>query len=85
MTIPVPAAPPPRRPLVPRELQVLQGIALGLSYAEIADHLNIARDTAGAHIRNLYRKLGATGGAHAVHIAYTAGVFTVAPRLEEVA
>jgi LuxR family maltose regulon positive regulatory protein len=46
--------------MTPRELQILQALADGLSNKEIARHLVISADTVKFHRRNLYRKLGAT-------------------------
>jgi LuxR family maltose regulon positive regulatory protein len=45
--------------MTPRELQILQALADGLSNKEIARHLVISADTVKFHRRNLYRKLGA--------------------------
>jgi DNA-binding CsgD family transcriptional regulator len=45
--------------MTPRELQILQALADGLSNKEIARLLAISADTVKFHRRNLYRKLGA--------------------------
>ena len=49
-----------------REQQVLEGIARGLSNAEIGRELYLAEDTVKTHARRLYRKLSATDRAGAV-------------------
>lgn len=43
--------------LTDRELQVLKPLSLGFTYQQIADELNVARDTIGTHIKNIYSKL----------------------------
>ena len=49
-----------------REQQVLEGIARGLSNAEIGRELYLAEDTVKTHARRLYRELSATDRAGAV-------------------
>jgi DNA-binding NarL/FixJ family response regulator len=54
--------PPPGPPLnttrlTPREIDILWGIAKGFSYAEIASHLGMSRQTVPGHIKSIYRKL----------------------------
>jgi DNA-binding NarL/FixJ family response regulator len=56
------AEPPPGPPLnttrlTPREIDILWGIAKGFSYAEIASHLGMSRQTVPGHIKSIYRKL----------------------------
>lgn len=65
--------------LTPRELNVLRGIADGLQNKEIGRALHITEDTVKTHGRRLFAKLGARGRAHAVTLAYQAGIFTAAP------
>ena len=43
--------------LTPREIDILWGIAKGFSYAEIASHLGLSRQTVPGHIKSIYRKL----------------------------
>ena len=43
--------------LTPREIDILWGIAKGFSYAEIAHHLGLSRQTVPGHIKSIYRKL----------------------------
>lgn len=45
------------RKLTPREQNIVQGIANGLSYKLIADKYQISIDTVREHIKKLYRKL----------------------------
>lgn len=45
--------------LTPREQDVLQHLALGMTYGEICNQLNFKRGSLTVHIGNLYRKLGA--------------------------
>lgn len=47
----------PKGPLTPRERQVLNAIAKGFSYKEIANLFAISEQTVPVHIRNIYRKL----------------------------
>jgi DNA-binding NarL/FixJ family response regulator len=47
----------PKGHLTPRERQVLNAIAKGFSYKEIANLLSISEQTVPVHIRNIYRKL----------------------------
>jgi DNA-binding NarL/FixJ family response regulator len=43
--------------LTPREIDILWGIAKGFSYAEIASHLGMSKQTVPGHIKSIYRKL----------------------------
>jgi len=43
--------------LTRREAEVLRLIALGRSYAQVADQLGMSVNTVGTHIKNAYRKL----------------------------
>ncbi len=54
------------RALSPREIEVLEGLSHGSTYAEIARQLGISVNTVRHHIRNLYAKLDVTGKAEAV-------------------
>lgn len=62
-------------PLVEREVQVLKLIAGGGSYSEIAVNLQLAHATVKNYAASAIKKLGARSQAHAVHLAYQAGVF----------
>jgi predicted ATPase/DNA-binding NarL/FixJ family response regulator len=52
------SAPPLAEPLTPRERELLQLLATGLSYQEIAERLTIAVGTVKSHSHNIYAKLG---------------------------
>lgn len=60
--------------LTPRELEVINMIAKGLSYSETAAALNISAKTVPVHIRNIYKKLQATNRSEAVFEARAAGI-----------
>ena len=65
--------PPPSQPLVeplsPRELEVLQLIAEGLSNREISERLFLALDTVKGHNRRIYGKLGVKSRTQAINKA----------------
>jgi len=52
--------------LTPREIDILWGIAKGFSYAEIADHLGMSKQTVPGHIKSIYRKLEVSSRREAV-------------------
>jgi len=52
--------------LTGREAQVLRLIALGCTYAQVADRLGMSANTVGTHIKNAYRKLDVHTAAAAV-------------------
>lgn len=56
-------------PMTKREIEILQMIAEGKTYSEIADQLNIAKDTSKTHIRNIYEKLKVGSKSEAIHKA----------------
>lgn len=60
--------------LTPREIDILWGIAKGFSYADIADHLGISRQTVPGHIKNIYRKLEVNTRGEAVFEAVQQGL-----------
>jgi len=55
--------------LTDRELAVLRLLATELSQREIGGALYLSRNTVKTHVRVIYRKLGATQRAEAVHVA----------------
>ena len=63
--------------LTEREADVLRLIALGRSYAQIAEQLGMSVNTVGTHIKNAYRKLE-------VHSARAAVIRAIELRLLEV-
>lgn len=54
--------------LTPRELEVIDLHAKGLTRKEIADALGVSHSTAFTHSRNIHRKLGSKSMAHAIAI-----------------
>jgi DNA-binding CsgD family transcriptional regulator len=61
--------------LTEREMEVLQLLARGSSYARIASQLGISINTVGTHIKKLYTKLGVHTAAEAVMRAVELGLF----------
>jgi len=67
--------PVPGRPaLTPREMDILWGVAKGFTYAELAERLEMSRQTVPVHIRNIYRKLQASNRSEAVFEASRLGL-----------
>jgi DNA-binding NarL/FixJ family response regulator len=60
--------------LTPREIDILWGIAKGFSYAEIASHLGMSRQTVPGHIKSIYRKLEVHTRGEAVFEALQQGL-----------
>lgn len=57
---PNPPAPAPQQPawtLTPRELQMIEGLARGWRYSDLADHHGISIETVRLHLRKVYAKL----------------------------
>ena len=57
-----------------RELELLQFIAKGCSYASCADVMNISLNTVQTHIRNMYRKLDVSNQRQAIAIGQKTGL-----------
>jgi len=89
---PAPDAPPPtgpseeegstlqvevHRPLTPRELEVLQIIAKGLSNNEAAGVLGLSKATIRTHLEHIYQKLEVTNRVEAVTEGFRQGIIEV--------
>jgi DNA-binding NarL/FixJ family response regulator len=62
------------RQLTAREMDILWGIAKGLTYGEIAQHLQMSRHTVPVHIKSIYRKLHVNNRSEAVYEASRRGL-----------
>lgn len=60
--------------LSPRELELLQWLAKGESYASCAEKMGISFSTVQTHIRNMYRKLDVSNHRQAIHKAQASGL-----------
>jgi DNA-binding NarL/FixJ family response regulator len=60
--------------LTEREIQVLTGMARGLTRPAIGRELCISEETVKTHARRLFRRLGVGDRAHAVHRAWELGI-----------
>lgn len=73
-TPPAPAEAPAQNLLTPRETEVLELIARGYSYAEIAGLQAVSKHTVQGHIKNLYSKLAVHSRSEAVYEASRMGL-----------
>ena len=64
-------------PLTARENEVLNFIAKGYSYDEIAEAFSLSTNTVRAHIRNIYRKLAVSSRSEAVFEAAHLGFISL--------
>lgn len=60
-------------PLSRREVTILEQVARGIGFAEIAETLFISPHTVKTHVKSIYRKLEAHSRPHAVYIARQRG------------
>ena len=67
----------PPEPLTPREAEVLQRLAEGLTNKQIAYALGISEHTAKFHISSIYSKLGVMNRAEAVQVGVRYGLIVV--------
>jgi LuxR family maltose regulon positive regulatory protein len=65
---------PRRSGLTPKEHLVLELLATGAGYAEIARSLDIELNTVRTHVRSLYDKLGVQNRAEAVNLGWSLGL-----------
>jgi len=81
VTAPAPTAEPydPATWLPPQELDVLRGMADGLTTPDIAARLEVSHGTVRGWQQQLYRRLGVSTGPHAVAVAYQRGILAVDP------
>lgn len=80
--MPVDIAPPSRRPLTARELDVAALVAEGLSNPEIADRLGISKATVKTHLVNAGLAAGSKGRENLVAVARLTGQLPAAPMVE---
>ena len=71
------ASPSPGRTLTPREREVLQQAARGLSNRQIGQELDIAEQTVKNHLSSAMRKLGLHDRTHAVVMALGEGWISI--------
>ena len=60
--------------LTPRELDILEAVAAGLSNKEIAERLFVSENTVKTHAARLFSKLSARRRTQAVQLAKEAGL-----------
>jgi LuxR family maltose regulon positive regulatory protein len=63
--------------LTPREIDVLNCLAQGLTYAEASDQLSISINTFKSYIKRSYSKLGVTNRTHAIKKAKELNLLTI--------
>ena len=66
--------------LTPRELEVLELFAEGHSTREIALMLWVSEETVKSHVKKVLDRLGARTRAHAVALAFRAGILKPEPK-----
>lgn len=63
-------------PLSRREVAILELVARGIGFAEVATRLHISPHTVKSHVKNIYAKLDAHSRPHAVYIARQRGLIS---------
>lgn len=63
-------------PLTPRQLQVLELAAQGLTNSELCDRLGLQPQTVKVHKANIVDRLDARSFIHAVTVAYDTGLIS---------
>ena len=63
-----------RDDLTDRERSILDGLARGMSYAEMAEERNLSYHTINAHVKSIYRKLAVRSRNQAVYKALNSGI-----------
>jgi DNA-binding CsgD family transcriptional regulator len=69
--------------LSPREVQVLQLIATGLQYKQVAIRLGITERTVRTHVMSIFRRTGISNNTMLVSWAWLAGLITEADVIRE--
>jgi DNA-binding NarL/FixJ family response regulator len=64
--------------LTSREMQILRGVAKGLTTKRLAKELGLAAPSVETHLHNIFRKLAATNRGEAVSTALKLGLITLA-------
>jgi DNA-binding NarL/FixJ family response regulator len=75
--LPDPAVPPMSEPLSGREAEVLNLLARGFSYAEIAELLALKGSSVGTYVKRIYKKLEVNSRSEAVFEAGNRGIINV--------
>lgn len=68
---------PPLEALSSREVEVLQGMMLGLTDQQISKRLIVSAETVKSHARSIYQKLGTTNRTQAVVQGIAAGIIAL--------
>ena len=71
---PATGSPAPIAGLSPREMEVLQLVARGLTDAQVAELLYISPRTVGGHLQSIYNKLGLSSRVEATRFAFRHGI-----------
>jgi len=73
-----PSLPPGKIRLTPRELEILRGAARGYTSKKLASETGLRIPSVETHLRNIFRKLGASNRGEAVSTALKVGLITLA-------